>query len=293
MKLKKFDDYVKQYSNDVKTFLNKVAIATNEDVNLSYFNVVRSGFDLSNNVGIPIIVSESFTNKSIAINESNGFTYNIHEFPIFNLVCEDFVDVNFIPKSVKDIKEIKKNKLKFPILAEGKEYSDEYKTIEKLRASERLYDRFIEKPIPRTRFSVLSFRNVPISIVETINKYPLDVEIKGFQFINEVKEIVNSIYEKYNNLDFYNLELVESIKGGIYLTDINKKLNLNPHQAKIVYETAYQDYYKSKLPNWARTKIFNESVLPYYEKKDLDCKLIKSKHTIDYSKKIEKLNGNS
>jgi hypothetical protein len=283
---KSFNDYVKQYSNDIKTFSNRVAIATNENVDFPYFNVIRSEYDVSNNYDIPIIISESFNPESIAINESHNFLYNKHITPKLESIYEDFAGHSFIPKEVSDIKNIKK--LKFPILASSKDKSDEYKTIGKLKASESIYNKFRENPIPKTKFTILSFKNSPISIIETINKYPLDVDISKFKHLKEISDIVNKVYEKYNNLDFYNIDIIESTDGGFYINGINRKMNLNPHQAKSVYKCAYEDHYQSRLPKWAEEEIFNESVIPYYRKKALDSHLITSNNSIDYSKIIDR-----
>lgn len=291
MSFKSFDDYIKQYSNDIKTFSNKVAIATNEKIDFPYFNVIKSDYDLRDNYDIPIIISESFNPASNIINEAKNTLYNRSSVPKLESVYEDLIGSSFIPKVIKDIKDIKK--LKFPIYAESKDKIDEYKTIGKLKASECLYNKFIENPVPKTKFTVLSFKNKPISIIETINKYPLDVDVSSFKYLNEITSIIKNIFEKYNNLDFYNVELVESVNGELFLKDINKKLNLNPHQAKVVYECAYEDHYQSRLPNWAKTEIFNESVIPYYRKKALDSNLITSNNSINYSKIIDKYDANS
>lgn len=282
MKYKKFDDYIREYSKDIKTFSNKVAIATNENIDFKYFNVIKSEFDVKENIDIPTIISGDFQPKSSPIFESFISTYNYGKIPVLDVVYEEFAEETFVPKMVKDIKEIKK--LNFPVTAYGTKEIDEYKTIGKLKACEKIYDSFRESPVLKTKFTVLAFQDQPLSIIETINRYELDVDSKRFKYLNEVNSIINKLYETYTNLQFYNVELVESIKGEIYITGLNKKLKLNPHQAKVVYECAYEDYYKSRIPNWAKKEIFNESVVPYYKRKAQDSKLRTSEHSIDYSK---------
>lgn len=285
MKFKKFDDYVKQYSNDIKSFSKMVNFATNESFDIPYFNIAKSSFDLGSYAGCPTIVSEGFMFNSQMLNESVNLTYGNLNIPHIETIYEDFKEEEFSPKSINSIKDIKK--IKFPVTAYGKSSNDEYNTLHKLRSCEKIYDRFREKPKAKTKFKVLSFKNNPISIVETINKYPIDVDLYRFGKLNQVKSIVNKIYEKYKTLDFYNLDIIESLDGRLYAINIDKKLNLNPHQAKIVYETAYEDFYESRLPNWVKEELFNESVIPYYKKKALDSKLITSVNSIDYSKYLK------
>lgn len=282
MKYKNFEQYTRQYSTDVNSFINRVAIATNENIDFPYFDYIKNKFDLQENYkNIPIIVSCDFTNESMALNESSEFTYNLNEMPDFETVLEDFKDSSFTTNKVDDIKNIKK--LKFPITAYSADGETDYKTVGKLKASEGIYEKFREKIIPKTKFKVLSFKGKPISIVETINKFPLDVDMKRFTLLNKVRKISEELHDKYD-LDFYNIEILESSNGKLYINNVNRKLDLNPHQAFVVYEAAYNDYYASRLPNWVKDKMINESVDKYYKQKYLDSQLVKSKHTFDYSK---------
>lgn len=282
MKIKGFDQYTKQYSGDITTFINKVTIATSENIEFPYFNYVKSSFDLKESYGnSPIIISSDFAFESSAIYESNNFTYNLNEVPLLDSVFNDFKGESFIPAEVNDIKNIKN--LKFPIKAYNKNGEHDFKTIGKLRASEGNYNKFRENATPRTRFTVLSFKDNPISIIETVNNFPLDVDINRFSYINEIKNISKLLFEKYN-LDFYNIEILESEKGSLYLNGVNKKLALNPHQSFKVYEAAYLDYYETRIPNWVKKSMLEESVKPYYKNKAYDSMLIKSNHTLNYSK---------
>jgi hypothetical protein len=282
VKYKNFNQYSEQYSRDANTFINKVAIATNENINFPYFNYIKNQYELKENLNkIPVIVADDYSFKSNALYESE-FTYNLNKAPNFNMVIEDFSGAKFIPSYTRDIKTIKK--LKFPIIAYNKLGEGvEYKTLGKLKASEGLYEKFREKVIPKTKFNILSFKGKPISIVESINKFPLDVDMNRFVHMKEATKISEELYEKYN-LDFYNVELLESVKGGLYLNNVNRKLDLNPHQALTVYEAAYSDFYDSKLPNWVKNKMITESISKYYKTKLYDSMLIKSRHTLDYSK---------
>jgi len=279
---KNFDQYTRQYSNDVASFINRVAIATNETIEFPYFDYIKNKFDLKeNHKNIPIIVSDDFTSESTAIYESGEFTYNLNEMPSIEEVFDDFKNEKFITNQKYNIKDTKQ--LKFPITAYSKNSETEFKTIGKLRASEGVYERFREKIVPKTKFNVLSFKGEPISIVEKINKFPLDVDMRRFALMTEVKNIARTLHKKYD-LDFYNIEIYESIQGGLYVNGVNRKLDLNPHQALTVYEYAYNDYYSTKIPNWVKNKMIEESVSKYYKQKHYDSMLVKSKHTMNYSK---------
>jgi len=284
VKFKNFNQYSRQYSNDVTSFTNRVAIATNEEIDFPYFDYIKNKFDLKENYkNIPIIVSDDFSNESVALYESEEFTYNLNELPSMKQVFEDFKTSSFTTNQTYNIKEVKS--LKFPITAYSKRGETEFKTIGKLRSSEDIYNRFREKIVPKTKFTVLSFKGDPISIVETINNFPLDVDLRRFTFLSEVSKISKALHEKYD-LDFYNIELLESIKGGLYINGVNRKLDLNPHQAIKVYEAAYSDYYSTRVPNWVKEQMINESVSSYYKQKYLDSQLVKSKHTFKYDKYI-------
>jgi hypothetical protein len=281
---KNFDQYSRQYSNDINSFVNRVAIATNESIEFPYFDYIKNKFDLQENYkNIPIIVSDDFTNESDALYESDEFTYNFNDLPSMDRIFEDFKDSKFITNQTYNIGDIKK--LQFPITAYHGGDKTEFKTIGKLRSSEGIYERFREKIVPKTKFTVLSFKGNPISAVESINKFPLDVDLKRFTLLNEIKNISKALYEKYD-LDFYNIELLESIKGGLYINDVNRKLDINPHQAITVYEAAYTDYYSARVPNWVKDQMIKESVGKYYKQKYLDSMLIKSRHTLNYEKYI-------
>lgn len=283
MKFKNFEQYSRQYSSDINSFINRVAIATNETIEFKYFDYIKSKYDLQENYkNIPIIISDDFTSESAALYESNEFTYNLNETPSLDRVLEDFKDASFTTNQTYDIKDIKK--LKFPIIAYHKNGTSQFKTIGRLKSSEGIYEKFREEIVPITKFKVLAFNGEPISIIETINNFPLDVDLKRFTLLNEVRKITRAIYEKYD-LDFYNVEILESNKKrGLFINNIDKKLNLNPHQAFVVYEAAYNDYYSARIPNWVKKKMINENVSKYYKQRAYDSMLIKSNHTMDYSK---------
>lgn len=282
MKFKNFDQYINQHSNNFSSFSKKVILATSESLDFPYFEYLNSSYDLNESDSrCPIIVSDDFVFKSDIVNESS--MYNLNACPIYESIISELPNSDFIPRECKDIRDIKK--LRFPVTAYHKNGSMDFKTLGKLKSSEIIYDKFREKIIPKTKFKVLSFKGEPISIVETINKLPLDVNLKRFKYLNKINDISKSLFEKYN-IDLCNIEIFESIKGDLYLNNINKKLDLNPHQAYKVYESVYEDFYSAKLPNWVKKKMINESISKYYQTKLYDSMLIKTEHTMDYSKLV-------
>jgi hypothetical protein len=259
-----------------------VAIASDDTFEHSYFKLIKNQFDLHEaSIDSPIIITDLFNESSQIINESLNYKYNSSITPDWKLVEESFSNSSYFPKQVSDIKKIKD--LRFPIVAQSGSFSDEYKSVGKLKSAERIYKNFKERPVPRTRFKILAFKNNPISIVEWINKFPIDVDLNNFIYISESEDLCNKIYDKFK-LDVYNIEILESVDGRIYLESIDKKINLNPHQARLLYESIYEDYYKTRLPNWVKNKIINEHTNGYYKQKYYDLKLINSKHAINYSK---------
>lgn len=281
MRYKNFNQYISQYSNNEKDYLNKVGIASSSSENYSYYANINNQFDLKeSDVNIPIIMSSDYSNDSNSIYESDMFKYNRNTSPDTDSVFEDFSGCEFIPKTVNSIPDTKK--LKFPIKAVGPNSSQVFKTIGKLRSSEGIYSKFTEKITPKTRYTALSFKGKPISVVETVNKFPMDVDINRFKHLSKIRKISEMICEKYD-LDVYNIELIESVKGSIYVNGVNTNLSLNPHQAYLVYESVYQDHYDTKIPNWVRRKIIEENVSGYYKQKSYDSMLVKTNNTMDYN----------
>lgn len=280
--IKSFDQYSSQFSSDPSNFLNKIGIATSENFNHSYFKVIQNKFDLMEAaIDFPIIITDTFNETTQVINESLTHKYNSSALPNQESVLESFKDLGYLPNEVDNIRNVKS--LTFPITAIGKNFKDEHKSIGSLRKAERIYSKFRENPVARTRFKVLGFKGNPISVVEWINKFPLDVELTGFQYSKDLENICESINKKFN-LDVYNVNIIESINGKIFVESIDRNLDLNPHESKLLYESIYRDFYKSRLPNWIKNKINEEYTKLYYKRKFYDSALIKSKHTLNYSK---------
>lgn len=283
MKIKSFNDFEKRYSNDYNTFSKKVAIASIKREDHPFFSVIKDRSDLYEKYqGYPVIIDEGFSTGPQLVFENSAGVYNSNSAPDLIEISRKMSDNPYLPKVSTSIRDIRKG-FRFPVIAKSEKRSDSYKTIGKLRSSEINYDTFMENPDPRTRFKILVFKGEPVSIVEWINKFPIDVDMNSFEYLKESIEISKLIWE-HLDLDLCNVEIIESIKGDIIIKSVSTDLNLNPIQEKVVYEKVYEDHYGAKLPNWFKIKIFNDHVLPYYKRRENDVKLIKSRHSMDYSK---------
>jgi hypothetical protein len=283
VKIKTFNEFERRFSQDPSTFSKQVAIASAYRDEHPFFSIVKNQSELSETYqGYPVIIDEGFSIGTQAIYESSVGAYNSKPVPSIVEISNKLSDNPYIPKISNNIKDIRKG-FRFPIIAKRSSGSDSYKTIGKLRSSGINYSEFIENPEPKTRFKILAFKGEPISIVEWINKFPLDVDIDSFDYLKESNELSSTIWENFN-LELCNIEIIESVKGDIMIKSIDTNLNLNPAQEKIVYERVYEDHYNMSLPNWFKKQIFESHVLPYYKRRANDVKLIKSRHTIDYSK---------
>ena len=282
MAFKTFSEYSRTNSNDIKSYLNRVVLATNEKIEYSYFDSISNIFEFNKlDTDKPVIMYEKFTFDYSTINESEVFTYGIYNTPSSDDIYRDLLENEYVPSRVDNIKNIKK--LKFPIIAKNEKITSKYKTMGKLKKSENIYSNFIEDIIPKTRFKALAFKGNPICLQEKINKYDIDCDLLDFKYASNINSICKSLYSKYG-LDFYSIRLIESSKGKIYLEGVEGITSLNPYQAITVYESAYNDFYQAKLPTWVKKKIIKESVAPYFKSKRYDNLLIKSKNAIDCSK---------
>lgn len=289
MVFKTFSEYSRTKSNDVKSYLNRVVIASNEKINYPYFDGVTNIFEFNRlDNDRPVIMCSDFTFDYSSINESEVFTYGTHVIPSRDQIYNDLLENEYIPQRVSDIRSIKN--IKFPIIAKNDSSVNKYKTVGKLKKSENLYKTFIEDIIPKTRFKAIMLKDSPICLQETVNRYDIDCDLKKFKHLSIIKKIAESLYSKYN-LDFYSVKLIESNKGKIYLDKIKGIPQLNPYQASKVYEAAYNDFYQARFPNWVKQKITSESVAPYFKKKQYDNMLIKSNNAIDYSKYLKDANN--
>lgn len=280
MKLKKFKEYSDFYSKDPKNFEKRVIFACSEDHGAGIFQHIKDPADQKFiNSEAPIIVWDNFNYEKPAINESKSFIFNQRPLPSSEEVYSRFEGERFIPRSTKNRAEVKG--LKFPITAHG-ESDDEFKTYGKFRKSEKSFSKFREKVVPRSKFDVIAFKSEPIHVQEKINSLGFDVDLRTFEYADQVENIVSEIAREYSP-DFFHLSLLEA-GGKLYFNKIGTSLNLSPSQSIKMYERAYENYYVSKLPSWFKKSAFETYVKPYYEKRHLDAALIKPKYAIDFKK---------
>lgn len=279
MKFRSFNEYLDDKSGDINMYIQKVGIATNNDVS-PIFKKITSSDDIEElSEEIAVILSDDYLHENSAINEHIS-AFNNKKLDLSD-IRKQIGEFRHIPKKVTNIQEVKK--LKFPIIASNKSGEYSYKTIGKLKASESIYKSFKESIVPKTRFNILAHKNKAISIVERINRMPLDVDVSKFSMLDQINDITNKIYETYS-LDFYNIEVLESSKGTLYINSIDRNIKTNPRESVLLYENAYLEYNKRPLPNWVKNQMIKEYVVPYYKNKKYDSMMIKSKHTMDYSK---------
>ena len=276
--LKKFNDYIKKYSNDEKTFEKQVILADSTG-GIDLFNVItESNVDFTKISEYPVILWNNFKTEVKPVNESHIF--NINKIPEFSKIEEDFNNALFIPKSTKDRKQVKT--LKFPIIGVSNIGTEEFKTYGKFKKSEKAFNKFKQKIVPSAKFEAIIFKDNVIHIQEKINGVSFDSNVNRFKYLKEINEISSKLYEKYN-LDFYYVELFES-NGKIYLNKLSTNAPLNPSQSIKMYNAAYSSFYNLKLPKWFNTKIFEKYIKPYYKKSYYDSLLMKPKNSIDFKK---------
>ena len=286
MKLKKFKEYELIYSKDPKNFEQKVSFASSTNNNIpDIFNKINRGYSkLIESSNSPIILWNNFNITESPINENSSYLFNSRSTPDIEEINSEFRGEKFIPVSVKNRSEIKK--LKFPIIACDGKSKESFSTYGKFKKSEKYFDNFSEKPIPKTIFSVIAFKNKPIDIQEKINSINFDVDINRFKYFDNILDITKKLNEKYK-LDFYNLSIILDESNKIYLDSVSTSTTLNNTQSIKMYEAAYESYYETRLPNWFKKQLFEKYIKPEYTKKYYNSLLIKPKHSINYEKFIK------
>lgn len=276
MKLKKFNEYSNIYSKDPRNFEKKIGLACSNNTKSDIFKIVES---TDSSQDLPIIL----WNSNLKINENSSFLFNRKRLPLFEEICDTFANESFIPSTVTDRTAVKK--LKFPITGISKDGKEDFKTYGKFKKSENQFSKFREKITPTTRFDIIAFKKEPIHIQERINTIGFDSKISEFRYLDQVDNIINKIHTEYPT-DFYHVGLIES-NGKLYLDSIDTSLNLSPSQSIKMYETAYENYYETALPNWFKKTIFENQIKPYYKSRYYDALLIKPKNSIDFKKYLD------
>ena len=284
MKLKNFKDYSNSYSKDPKNFEKRVGLACPKGSGIDVFEKIKNPFEIkSTSAETPIILWNGFTFSTDTLNENHSNYFNKSELPSDSTLLNDFKNENFIPKSTTNRREVKG--LKFPITGISDSFKEDFKTYGKFRKSEKNFSKFQEKILPNTRFDVLAFKNSPIHIQERINGLGFDVDSSRFEHLDTIKNIVEKVSKKYSP-EFYQICLLEA-NGKLYLESITRSSNLSPSQSAKMYESAYENHYASKLPNWFKNSIFEKYVRPYYKARAYDSLLIKPKNSIDFKKYLD------
>ena len=248
-KLKTFSDFEKHISGDHSELINKVQIIGESDnTEKSPFNRIDS-FDESDGGPILICNNISMINESSVQKEQ---LYNSYALTNRNNKLSKFIGESFIPKTVKNRKNVKR--LNFPITAIGKNGTKNvYETYSKFKKSENYYHTFQEKPVPKTKYEVLFFKNEPIHATEKINENGRHKKINS-DFKTKLTHISDSIMKKHK-LDVYCMNITESLNDTLFLRGLKKCSNMSESQANVLYVKLYEDYYQYNLPFWFKNKM--------------------------------------
>ena len=272
MKLRKFEGYLDLHSKDPRVFEKKVVFMGTQKCPAIFKEAQE--FMLSQEK-----LPEIRWGEMGQTNENSM----IHTVPPMKKVYSDFSGEKFLPKSTSDRSSVKG--MKFPILGIDDLDSQEFKTYNKFKKSEKNFPVFREKIVPVTRFDVIAHKKRPIHLQEKINSLGFDVDLTRFKYLDEVDSLIEKLGKKYD-LDFYHVSLLES-GGKLYLESIGRSLNLSPAQSIKMYERAYESFYEAQLPVWFKKKIFESYVKPYYKSRYYDAALIKPKNSIDFKKYLD------
>ena len=285
MKLKNFKNYSIYYSKDPKNFEKKIALASPIAKDLEMFEVVNTIDDVFQvSKDIPVITWNDFKFSDNKIDESFCSTvYNQKSLPSRSELNSEFKGTQFIPNIVTNRSDIRK--MKFPIIAKSDDSEEEFKTYGKFKKSEKSFDSFQERRVPTSRFEILVSGESPIHVQKKVNQTPFDIDMDRWKHLGEASEICKKINLKWSP-EYYTISLTES-NGLLYLESIGRSSTLTPAQGVKLYESAYEDYYSAKLPNWIKKKMFTDHVKPYYKQKYYDSLLLKPSGVIDYSKYID------
>lgn len=281
MGLKKFDDYLTGLSTDPSVFEKKIIFASKEN-NCSFFKIISEESEIYNESNTyPVVIWGDFKFTPKIINENRFSLYNINDVPRLDEIYESFSGEKFVPVSITDRKKIAG--LKFPIIASNDFEKKKFKTYYSFKKSENEFKRFTESPKIENTFETLVFKKEPIHLQENIKGVSFDINLSNFKFLNEIKNIVESISNKYV-LDLYKLKLGESRDGKLYLLDISRSGSLTPTQKLKAYESIYESHYERKLPVWYKKSLLENTVTNYYRKSYYDSLLLKPKYSIDFKK---------
>jgi len=250
MNIRSFTEYEKYTNGSIEDIIGKVHAITQENVNYnSPFANIKS---LEEANDFPILICSEF--KVTKLNESGKIKskiYNQFNFRKGYNLINKHIGESFVPKTVKDRNNVKR--LKFPIVASGKNGSNTYNSLYMFKKSENDYNSYQEKIVPKTRYEVLMFKNEAVSVYEKINDNRYERNATK-DLDKAIKNITGKISESHG-LDAYYLTIYESIGGKYYLNKVSKCSSMNEKQANQLYIKIYEDYYGYDLPNWFKNKV--------------------------------------
>lgn len=171
----------------------------------------------------------------------------------------------FIPKTVFTKDEALK--LTFPVIAKPDNNHSGmgiqiFKNTAELQNNDDKFDLFSECKTIREEFRLIFFKEKPILFMK---REPLNNKAKGgngttdeamvFAYRKmmvdyvpeEFEELLKEVREKFKNVDFYALDVMEDEDGGIYIIEINSQPGLPFDSTVNMYREVYNDFYKQKL----------------------------------------------
>ncbi len=248
MNIRSFNEY-EQYTNGNKEdIVNKIHILTEQD-NINNIPFVKIN-SISEAINAPVLICGDF--KISNLNESNMCkVYNSFNFKKGYDYMKKHVGESFIPKAVNNRNNVKR--LKFPIVATGKNRTTTYNSLYKFNKSENDYTTFREKVIPKTKYEVLMFNEDIVSVHEKINGELFEKNISK-DINNAIDNITKKISESHG-FDAYYLTIYESSSGKYYLSKIKKCKSFNEKQSYQLYVKIYEDHYGYNIPTWFKNKI--------------------------------------
>lgn len=249
MNIRSFEDFENYIGGNEESIKGKVKVMSNSNISEnSPFSIISSVEEAD---GMPILICGDLKIKAINESSLDGLkvynSFNIKRGDILNR----YVGENFIPKTIKNRNKVKS--LSFPIVAKGKRGSNTYSSYYMFKKSENDYNSYQEKPVPRTKYDVLMFKNEPVCMYEKINDKYISKDISR-DLNKQIKGISSKIMESHG-LDVYHIKIYESVKGNYYLGGVSRCGDLNEKQSNLLYIKLYEDHYGYDIPVWFKNKI--------------------------------------
>lgn len=175
-------------------------------------------------------------------------------------------DSVFVPKTVFD-KEDAIKFLKFPIIAKpDNRHSGRgiqiFKNKFEFKDNDEKFDIFSEYKKIKEEYRILFFKAKPILLMR---REPLNSKAKdgvgtteeemvfGYRKMhinyvpNKLEDIIKEVREKFKNVDFYALDIMQDEDGNYYIIEINSQPGLPFDSTVMLYKEVYNDFYEKKL----------------------------------------------